>query len=172
MRRCVVLAALAGCGSSPPPAPPLANHVQQPGVAQVVRPLVVDGYSTCVPHHVTVSLDEVPVAVVAVTCPPPPPPPPPGKPRITVTDTGSPPMFDGPAVSIPAGQHTIRVRDDVNGQTATTTDRFPAYGHIAMYSGGRPVPQQDTPYADVIVIRDDAETIGVELDVRSLLIFL
>jgi hypothetical protein len=165
--RALVVVALVGCASTTAPSPPLANHAAAPNATQVLRPLIVDGYEPCVPHHVTISVDEVPTVVVAVTCPPIPP-----KNAVVVTD-GQAHTIDGPPIRIAAGRHTISVRDDESGRTAIATASFPAYGRVAQLP-----PSPDTqanaqqPLADAIVIRDDAETILVELDVRALLIFL
>ena len=168
-RIAAIVLVLVGCGSAPPPAP-LANQATPPNTTQVLRPLIIDGYAPCVPHHVTVSVDQVPMAVVDVTCPPVPP-----KGTVVVTD-GNTHTVDGPPIRIAAGRHEISVHDDASGRTAIAIASFPAFGHVAQLppppSHGEPETSQTQPLADAIVIRDDGGMILVELDVRALLIFL
>jgi hypothetical protein len=141
---------------------PLSNTVAAPSAAsatsasQTLKPLVIDDLASCaIAHRVEVSVDARRVATVTITCPPPAPRLP-GRRVVVVTD-GVARTFDGPALAIAAGRHTIAVRDELTGRSAELTARFP----IAR-----------SRVADTIVIVDDDRSIAVSVDARALLILL
>jgi hypothetical protein len=129
----------------------ISNVASLAAEGQRLAPLVVDELAGCVPHRVEISIDARRASTVAITCPLPPP-------RTTrvvvVVSDGVPRMFDGIALAIAPGPHTIAVRDELTGRSAQTTARFPVMR------------------ADTIMIGDHDDSIVVGVARRALLIFL
>ncbi len=151
-----LVAMVAAC-AAPVATPQLDNRAAAPQTAQLLRPLVVDDSEACAPHRVTISLDGAPVATVGVTCPAPPPV---LASHVTVIESDSWREFEGAPVAVTPGQHTLSVRDDLNGQTASVTKMFPA--------DGRSQPPRP---ADSIVVIDNA-VLRIDVAVRAMLVFL
>ncbi len=148
MRAMLVIAAV---GCAPVAASPIANVVNLAPEGQRLAPLVVDGFAGCMPHRIQISVDARRLSTVMITCPPPPPP---SARPVVVVRSGSWRTFDGPVVAIAAGRHTIAVRDELTGQTAQVTAKFPV------------------TRADTIVIGDDDRSMVVGVGRRALLIFM
>jgi hypothetical protein len=146
-----IVLAVAALGCTPVTAPPVANVASFAPEGQRLVALVVDELASCVPHRIEISIDARRTSNVTITCPLPPP-------RTTrtvvVVSDGVPRMFDGAAVAIAPGSHTIVVRDRLTGRIGQTTVRFPV------------------TRADTIVIGDYDDSIVVGVARRALLIFL
>lgn len=144
---------IAAVGCTAAAAPPIANIASVAPERQQLTPLVVDGFAGCVPHRIELSIDARRRSTVTITCPAPPPRRAGGRVVVVVCD-GMPRTFDGAAVAIEPGRHTIAVRDELTGRTAQVIARFPV------------------TRADTIVIGDDDRAIAVGVARRALLIFM
>jgi hypothetical protein len=156
MRTLACWLALAACAPAATHAP-VTNTAAPDGAPQILRPLVIDEYSPCAPHRVTITVDGAAVATVDVTCPPPP------VPRGgVIVESSEARTFDGPPIALAPGEHVVGARDDHSGRSASMSTRIPAYGS----------DPRARRLADTIVVADGADGVRVLVDTRALLIFL